>query len=257
MASFKKLANGKVRAFVHVNGHRDSKILPASKVKSWAREREVELNKLTAIEDDSRTFSDLVKKYSQEVSPKKRGCKWEQKRLGRFEKDECLCDIKLKDLTRRHFETWVNHRLTEVQSSTVNRELNLVSNCMTMARVWQWMAHNPLKDLRRPKNPAPRNRRISEDEIQIICHAAGFKEGLPLIQKSHFVAVAFLFAIETAMRAGEVCSLTKDFVNFETRVAHLDQTKNGDERNVPLNKRAIELLLCYRKSRIKKDIYSI
>jgi integrase len=60
----------------------------------------------------------------------------------------------------------------------------------------------------------------------------------------HEVAVAFLFALETAMRAGEILSLTPDQVRG--RVAHLDKTKNGDKREVPLSTRAVELftMLC-------------
>lgn len=54
------------------------------------------------------------------------------------------------------------------------------------------------------------------------------------------VAVAFLFAIETAMRAGEICELTWDRV--EGTAARLLKTKNGTKRDVPLSARAIALL---------------
>jgi integrase len=57
--------------------------------------------------------------------------------------------------------------------------------------------------------------------------------------KQQRVAVAFLFAIETAMRAGEICSLQAGDVNG--RVARLKMTKNGLPRSVPLSLRAVEL----------------
>lgn len=59
--------------------------------------------------------------------------------------------------------------------------------------------------------------------------------------KKQRTALAFLFAIETAMRAGEICSLTWDNVNLTRRVAHLEMTKNGHSRDVPLSEKAITL----------------
>jgi integrase len=51
-----------------------------------------------------------------------------------------------------------------------------------------------------------------------------------------------LFAIETAMRAGEIASLTWVNVNIEKRIAKLPITKNGFARDVPLSNEAIRIL---------------
>ena len=58
-----------------------------------------------------------------------------------------------------------------------------------------------------------------------------------------------LFAIETAMRAGEICGLTWDNVNLEKRTAYLPMTKNGTSRTVPLTRNAVAIL-----ERLKKEI---
>lgn len=44
------------------------------------------------------------------------------------------------------------------------------------------------------------------------------------------------------MRAGEICGLTWQNVDFSRRIAHLPMTKNGHARDVPLSSRAIALL---------------
>ncbi|VDH01204.1 Site-specific recombinase XerD [Helicobacter pametensis] len=44
------------------------------------------------------------------------------------------------------------------------------------------------------------------------------------------------------MRAGKICGLKWADVDFTRRLAHLQITKNGDSRDVPLSKRALELL---------------
>ncbi|MDR2015430.1 MAG: site-specific integrase [Azoarcus sp.] len=54
------------------------------------------------------------------------------------------------------------------------------------------------------------------------------------------VGVAFLFAIETGMRAGEICSLSWGAVRGN--VAYLPMTKNGFPRSVPLSVEALRLL---------------
>ena len=49
-------------------------------------------------------------------------------------------------------------------------------------------------------------------------------------------------AVETAMRQGELLSLTWANVDLERRVAFLPETKNGTSRYVPLSSRAVALL---------------
>ena len=51
------------------------------------------------------------------------------------------------------------------------------------------------------------------------------------------------------MRAGEICGLTWDNVNFDERTAYLPLTKNGSSRKVPLSKKAIAIL-----ERLKEEV---
>jgi integrase len=50
-----------------------------------------------------------------------------------------------------------------------------------------------------------------------------------------------LFAVETAMRRGEIAGLTWGGVDLVRRTAGLDETKNGEQRMVPLSSRAVEI----------------
>ncbi len=245
MASFETLKSGSIRASICVNGIRDKKSFGTlKKAKSWARDRESELSKLEAVTDDTRTFGDMFDRYSKEVSPKKEGAHWEILRLNLLKRDfPKLCSKKLVRSKKEDIREWIMVRSENVANSTINRELNLISHCLTMAREdWQWMSHNPMLGIKRPKNPKARSRRITEAEIHELCFVLGYRDDIEITLKREFVGAAFLFAIETAMRAGEICSLTRSDINFETKVAHLKKTKNGDERDVPLSDRAIEIL---------------
>jgi integrase len=62
-----------------------------------------------------------------------------------------------------------------------------------------------------------------------------------------------ILAIETAMRRGELLNLRWEYVDLKLRVAHLPLTKNGDSRDVPLSRRAVETLRELRGSAITHE----
>jgi integrase len=245
MASIVK-NGGAWRVQLYVNAQRDSGTFPTkAQAQAWASQRETELRrqKSTGIVV-GKTCRDAFERYEQEVSRSKRGYRWEALRLAAMadvKLDEIkFGDMKLSELAAADIARWRDTRLKTVAGSTVNREMNLLSHVLSTARrEWGWIAESPTKDVRRPKDPPPRDRRISKDEIKRVCVSLGFADG-PVCTKNQAVAVAFLFAIETGMRAGEICALMPNDVS--ERVAHLRRTKNGTKRDVPLSARAAELL---------------
>lgn len=101
------------------------------------------------------------------------------------------------------------------------------------------MIIDPMKDIDRPPNPASRRRRISQDEIDRVTLALGYDGGEPETISDR-IALAFLFAIETAMRSGEILGLT--WADVAAKSVTLPATKNGDVRQVPLSPRARDIL---------------
>lgn len=248
MASISKI-NGMWKAEIAIKGKRENRRFSTkAEAASWAAERETEIRKQQKTGVDlSKTVGDAFDRYGTEVSPrKKKGPKWEINRfafIGRqLINDREIRTIPLHEMTSDLWGKWRDHRMNvdKVASSTVNRDFSLISNVYSVARrEWKWIATSPTTDVRRPKDPESRDRRISQDEIDRLTLASGFDE-CAVTQVKQRVGVAFLFAIETAMRAGEICSLTNESVNGA--VASLTDTKNGTRRNVPLSRRAIELL---------------
>lgn len=248
MASFTKRDKA-WRVQICVRGVRESNTFATKgQAQAWASKRETELREQRAGGVIAgKTLKDAFHRYEREVSRHKRGYRWEALRMHAMAEHEIggkkMGEILLADLTADHIGRWRDARLESVVGATVNRDMNLLSNILTVARrEWKWIDESPTKDVRRPKDSPPRDRRISDDEIDRICLALGFVDGETAANKNQAVAVAFLFAIETAMRAGEICGLTAAMIN--ERVAHLPAslTKNGHKRDVPLSTRARELL---------------
>lgn len=189
-----------------------------------------------------KTMADAFDKYELEVSKKKRSHVNEAKRLAWF-RTSSLAKVRIADLRASHIAAWRDERLKAVKGSTVNRDMNLLSHVLTIARKeWHWIDDSPSRDVARPDNPPARDRRITEGEIDTICASLGWDskaKGIEPTTKQHRIALAFLWAIETAMRAGEICALRNGDVTG--RVARLHITKNGLPRNVPLSAAALTI----------------
>lgn len=241
MASFQKRPTG-WRVELQVKGHRECRTFDTkAQAQAWAVLRETELRKEVQFGVVlGKTVLDAFERYAREVSPTKRSYQREVTRL-HFISRTSLADIKLSEILPEHIAAWRDESLKRVSGATVNRDLNLISHVFSVAvKEWRWLLKSPTSDVRRPKESPPRDRLITSDEISRILLAAGWSMGEPARTKTHAVAVAFLFAIETAMRAGEICSLKKG--DITGRVAQLCMTKNGSARQVPLSSRALELL---------------
>lgn len=233
---------------IAIKGTRESKTFSTkAEATSWAAERETEIRKQATTGIDVRkTCGDAFDRYGREVSIRKKKTKWEQTRLAFIGNQVVaggpLKDVLLNALTSDMLGQWRDKRLNidKVAGSTINRDFSLLSNVFQVARKeWKWMHASPSTDVRRPKDPPSRDRRILDGEIDMITLSSGFCE-TTVRTVGQRVGVAFLFAIESAMRAGEICGLRPPHINGA--VATLDDTKNGTRRHVPLSPRALELL---------------
>lgn len=225
------------RAELYKDGRRESATFPTKQqAAAWAQQREAEL---IGVRLPEHTVREALRRYAREVAPKHRGERWELARLGLLERDR-LADVRLPALRPIHIAEWRERRLQAVSGASVRREMNLLQSVFKACRRdWGWLATDPLKDVDRPPNPPSRRRRISQDEIDRVTLALGYDGGAPTTVSDR-VALAFLFALETAMRSGEILALHWEDVGAKS--VQLRATKNGDRRRVPLSPRAREIL---------------
>lgn len=211
---------------------------------AWAtaKEAEVLIGKVTA----DHSVTDLLRRYVTLVSPNKTrpDARWEHNRVEALIRDyPDLAAKKLNDVRAADWAEWRDDRRKKVADSTVTRDLNLFSACfMTAKREWGWIHESPISGVSRPKDTQPRSRRPTQDEIDRICLALGYSPDEPPETATARCGAAYLFAIETAMRAGEIVRMTPADVHKEKRYVHLPKTKNGTARSVPLSSRALAIL---------------
>lgn len=240
MATIEKVTGG-WRARVRKKGVDKSVTFPKrAQAQAWAAEAEKELAEGL---QTGKTLADALVRYRDEVSPTKRGHKWEYLRLQVWLRDLKMAQEPITAISVPMIAQWRDDRLKDVSGPTVRREMALMSSVFEIARrEWQWLRVNPCRDVRRPQSNPHRTRRVSEDEIERVCFALGYEEGQRPENKSQQVAVAFLLAIHTAMRRGEILGLRRDEVDLASRTARLPRTKNGHARTIPLSEKAVSLL---------------
>ena len=214
-----------------------------SDAKAWAARVETEIRDgLQGNQSRNVFFGDILQRYLETEPIKKRGSRSETYRINGILKSS-LAHIRLENLRPQDFADWRDERLQQVSTDSVIRELSTLSAvCEHAMKEWGLLRENPVRKISKPKASKERTRRPTEQEIQQICEALHYAEN----DRPHLItqrcAIAFLFAIETAMRAGEICGLTWGNIDFNRRIAHLPMTKNGHSRDVPLSLRALELL---------------
>lgn len=225
-----------------VNGTRLSETLPTkATATAWMIQAENELR--TAGRPDM-TVGAAMRRYSDEVAPTHKGGVWEIIRLNALGKMP-LAKIKLGRLKNSDLAEWRDSR--KVKPGTILREMNLLHSVFeSCRRDWGWLKENPLKDVKRPKAPPSRKRRITDAEIALVMKGLNYTKGKPKTI-SQRIALMFQFALETAMRSGEISGLQwADVTNHSVRLTY---TKNGDIREVPLSKRAKAIINLMPKDR--------
>ena len=226
-----------------VHGRRRSATFDTKRqAQAWVAEM---VTKGTGVAIATGTLRELSSRYKSEVSETKRGAHWEVIRLDMYAREYAdLFDRKLTTIQREDIEQVINDRLKQVKPSTVNRDLNLISNVFKYGRRWRMMSHDPMTDIKRPKDPPPRDRRVSEAEESMLLQAMSYSDDMPVSSQRQKVAIAFLIALETSMRQGEIAKTKWSDVHIDERYIFLPHTitKTAVSRNVPLSARAIELI---------------
>jgi len=184
----------------------------------------------------TRTLGELLDRYLEEITPYKAGADVEEYRIRVLRKSK-LAKMIAGKVDSTHIQQYVKERSKTVGSSSINRELAVLSNVFNVAkRSWKiGLAGNPVADVVRPKDPVGRDRRLSPaEEVRLLAECSKTRGG--------YLRALVELALETAMRESELIALEWQNVDFSRRTIHVLKSKNGESRGVPMSRRAIEVL---------------
>lgn len=245
MASIGRYRRG-YRAQVHVKGQRSSRTFHTLReAQAWASGTETKLGEAPA---SRHTLRELIERYMEDVMRHKKGGIFEERQANAFLREfPDLADKKLSEIDTPDMAAWRDKRLKTVSSATVLRQINWLRHALRIAREeWKWMDRNPLKGMRLPSKAGSRERRVPPREALMLCRNLGYRPGRAPQTKQQEVALAFMVALRSAMRAGEILSLGKTTLDLTRRVAKVEEHKTqhltGRAREVPLTRAAIRLL---------------
>ena len=181
------------------------------------------------------TLGNLLKRYSEEVTPTKKGAAPELRRLKRLINDP-ISETPLGAVTSHLLANFRDRRsLDGVRACQY--DLVLIRHCWNIASK-EWgipLPSNPVNDIRVPNGIRHRERRLKDGEFKKLQTAA-------LRCRNIYLWPSIQFAIHTAMRRSEMLSLTWDDIDEAAGIARLRDTKNGSSRIVPLSNAALHIL---------------
>ena len=204
----------------------------------WIQQTEHQLKNtsLPLVDVGDTTLKELLQTYAKEVSSHLKGSEIETYKLNLYSKLP-IAENKLVNLAQRHFEYLRDERLKQVKSGTVHADLMMFRRVFKTA-IHKWgygLPKNPVEYLQLPSPHKSRKRRLMPSEKEHLLTAASS-------QRNIYIASIIEFAIETGMRRSEILKLRWCDVDLENGFASLYDTKNGEDRRVPLTKRCIEVL---------------
>jgi integrase len=181
-----------------------------------------------------KTLGDLIERYIVEVLPTKpksmnaqgRQLRWWKNEIGHCALSEVSPSVLAKTRDKLHQGR---------QPATVVRYMAALSHAFSVAESeWEWLETNPLKRVRKPKEPRGRVRYLDKEErVRLLesCSDSSCEHLYPIV----------ILALSTGMRQSEILSLEWKNVDLIRGYIILEETKNGERRSVPLVGRARNL----------------
>ncbi len=218
--------------------HRIENLRDQGTRREWARMVESEMDRgvfVSTAEAEVTTLEDLLRRYEVEVLPTKKSRADVKSRITII--SGLIGMYSAAALTSKVLAGFRDERLKQVKGHTVRKELHLIGRVLKQAqREWgiNLPRGNPVNSITVPTQPKGRERRLRADEEKKLLESAADYEG----EISNIIQ----FAIESGMRRGEISELRWKDVDLRKCTASLWDTKNGDNRTIPLSPDAMQVL---------------
>jgi integrase len=241
MATYTKRGEGQWQAKIRKTGYPTQTQTFRNKAlaQRWAIQIEAQMDNkifISSLRAESTTFQQLADRYIAEILPSKKSADKIESTI----RNICsyLGDYSAIALTPEVLVGYRDTRLKTVKNDTVRKDLLRIRRILVIAaKEWGiYLPHgNPIDMITIPAQATRgRDRRLEGDE----------EERLRLAAKQYGgeILSVMVFATETGMRRGEIVDLRWENINRIKKIAKLLDTKNGEDRTIPLSPKALKII---------------
>ena len=244
---------GKWQSVVRVKGYpaRTQSFNSKSDARLWSSNVELELYREEhgLRKNKYPTFRECFERYRDEVVIHKRSKEMETK-LIKYILTEGFVNYRIDKVDSSMIASYRDRALRNLKSSSVNRRLAVISHMFSIAKKeWGYKVNNPVLSIRRPKNPEPRDRRFTQEELDKLLKGNRADPHMKFVIE---------LALETAMRRSEIANIkpehfrgkTLKIVKAKIKPRTIPLTKRAQEllqHNLPIKKSANAILMCWKR----------
>jgi integrase len=137
----------------------------------------------------------------------------------------------LYEIKPQMVEKFKAERMKDVSPARVNRNLACLKCMFNRAIEWGKAKENPVKRVKMLKENNKRLRYLEKEECEVLIKTCAL----------HIQPIV-ITALNTGMRKGEILSLKWENVDLKRDIIYVLDTKNGEKREIPINRKLKETL---------------
>lgn len=251
--------SGKVhfRARIRLQGYPDQSATFATRTaaKDWVKTTEAAIieGRHGTKRAKQHTLAEAIDRYLDDNLPalseseqrnRKRHLVYWKKQLGKMSLAQLCNDADPIRLCMKQLARGNTARGTRRAPATANRYYASLSKLFTCAMRWNWARSNPLRMVDRLREQNARDRYLDETELKRLLEATAES-------KDPYLDVAVKLALTTGGRYAEIMGLTWSQVSVKRKSVTFRNTKNRDDRTVPLVEPALSAVKALRTNRRK------
>ena len=248
MGIFQKGENWYIDYYLHGRRKR-KKIGPSKKLAEQVlRDTQVKIVKkeyLGILEEKKIPFENFGQQYSDYCKANKAFSTYRRDRVSIDHLTSAFKGKYLFEITPEMIEKYKMARLEKVEPATVNREVACLKHMYTKAIDWDYVKANPVKGIKKLKEPPGRLRYLKSEEAETLVKACSDHLG-PIV----------VTALNTGMRKSEILNLKWRDVDLINRMITVIKTKNNESRVIPINQTLYKELISLAKNPNGKYVFS-
>jgi integrase len=248
MGVFKKGKNWYIDYYV--KGHRKRKKIGPSKklAEQVLKDVQTKIAKkeyLGILEEKKILFEDFAQQYLEYAKANKAQSTFRRDQVSVDHLVQAFKGKYLFEIAPEIIEKYKVSRLEKVEPAPINRELACLRHMYNKAIEWGYVKINPVKGIKRLKEPPGRLRYLKPEEVKKLLDAC----------HGHIRPIV-VTALNTGMRKGELLNLKWADIDFENKKITVVNSKNNESRVIPINQTLYDELLDLSKRSNGEYVFS-